>query len=71
MEFAVRKKLAGVVVYALDTDDFRGECAFDNTGVTNYPLMRSINKAFYSSSFKDTKPCLNAPKPKLQLNEET
>jgi len=47
VEFAIRKGLAGTMVWSLDTDDFQGDCADDpvnnpNAHV-NFPLMRSIN----------------------------
>lgn len=48
VKFAMEKGLAGAMVWSLDTDDFQGDCASDASNVnsyTNYPLMRSINKA--------------------------
>lgn len=46
VNFAIRKNLAGAMVWSLDTDDFHGDCADDASAVTiNFPLMRSINKA--------------------------
>lgn len=48
VKFAMEKGLAGAMVWSLDTDDFQGDCATDAANVnsyTNYPLMRSINKA--------------------------
>ena len=38
--FAFDQGLAGVMVWSIDTDDFRGIC----TGV-KYPLLRTLNKA--------------------------
>ncbi|XP_045471267.1 probable chitinase 2 [Harmonia axyridis] len=47
VKFAMQKKLAGVMVWSIDTDDFLGDCA--NTEQTdtysNFLLMRSINKS--------------------------
>ena len=40
--YAYEHNLAGVMVSAIDTDDFRGNC-----GGGKYPLLRTINKAFY------------------------
>ncbi|PSN42058.1 hypothetical protein C0J52_15586 [Blattella germanica] len=54
LELAREENLAGVSVYALDTDDFQGNCAFEKTGVSNYPLMRLINRAL---AFGPTKRC--------------
>lgn len=49
VKFAMEKGLAGTMVWSLDTDDFQGDCASDASNnadrYTNYPLMRSINKA--------------------------
>jgi len=54
---AVRKKLAGVVVYSLDTDDFRGSCTFGRSGSTGYPLMQAINNALDNSVSWKKVPC--------------
>ena len=40
--YAYEHNLAGVMVSAIDTDDFQGNC-----GGGKYPLLRTINKAFY------------------------
>ena len=40
--YAYKHNLAGVIVSAVDTDDFQGNC-----GGGKYPLLRTINKAFY------------------------
>jgi chitinase len=45
VELAVRKQLAGVAVFYLEEDDFRGICTFGRNGTIVYPLMRSINSA--------------------------
>eukprot|EP00095_Tigriopus_kingsejongensis_P008527 maker-scaffold81_size397536-snap-gene-1.12 protein:Tk08527 transcript:maker-scaffold81_size397536-snap-gene-1.12-mRNA-1 annotation:"chitinase" len=44
-EFAHDNHLAGVMVWSIDTDDFRGLC-----GGPTYPLLRTINKALYERS---------------------
>jgi hypothetical protein len=54
VELAVLKKLAGVGVWSLDTDDFHGDCTFDRKG---YPLMRAINKALNKSGSWEKVPC--------------
>lgn len=56
--YAVRKGLAGTMVWSVDTDDFHGDCLgesdvfVDFAGVgkslrtsTNYPLLRTLNEA--------------------------
>lgn len=40
--FAYKHNLAGVMVWSIDTDDFRGKC-----GGPTYPLLRTINNALY------------------------
>jgi len=57
VELAVRKKLAGVMVYSLDTDDFRGNCTFGRSGSTDYPLMRAVNNALDNSVSWEKVPC--------------
>ncbi|XP_076680283.1 putative chitinase 2 [Andrena cerasifolii] len=54
IEFAMKLKLSGVMIWSIDTDDFRGKCAalgdsLDPTENT-FPLMRSINMALANSS---------------------
>ncbi|GFG34693.1 hypothetical protein Cfor_02572, partial [Coptotermes formosanus] len=62
VELAVHKKLAGVVVWSLDTDDFRGYCTFGKSGSTTYPLMRAINNALDNSVSWRKVPCnLSSP----------
>lgn len=38
VEYAKRQKLAGVMIFSIDTDDFRGKCS----SLQRYPLMKSI-----------------------------
>lgn len=50
VEYAKKQKLAGVMVWSIDTDDFRGKCASLHTDMDpldglDFPLMRSINLA--------------------------
>ncbi|KAJ9597944.1 hypothetical protein L9F63_011231, partial [Diploptera punctata] len=68
VQFALNKKLAGVVAYSLDTDDFRGSCAFDKSGPVDYPLMRAINKAF-TIAHGAQEPCENVYKHKPISND--
>lgn len=54
-EFAVRKKLAGAMVWSIDTDDFLGECSKgpnsnDRRFNQNFPLMRTINEVLAKQS---------------------
>ena len=50
-EYVMKKKLAGVMIWSIDTDDFRGDCSelhteyLDPLLPSNYPLMRIINSA--------------------------
>jgi len=41
-DFAYKHNLAGVMVWSIDTDDFRGKC-----GGQTFPLLRTINHALY------------------------
>lgn len=55
MEYAKRQKLAGVMVWSIDTDDFRGKCASLHSDMTlldgrDYPLMKSINAALANNT---------------------
>jgi hypothetical protein len=57
VELAIRKKLAGVAVWSLDTDDFRGSCTFGKSGSAVYPLMRAINSALAPALLGNKVPC--------------
>jgi len=57
VELALRKKLAGVVVYSLDMDDFLGSCTLGRSGSTGYPLMQAINNALDNSVSWKKVPC--------------
>lgn len=56
VKFAMKKGLAGTMVWSIDTDDFHGDCLENNfendKGPINFPLMRSINKAI-ETTLKD------------------
>ena len=41
-DYAFKKKLAGVMAWSIETDDFMGQC-----GAVTFPLLRSINQALY------------------------
>ncbi|XP_025265848.1 probable chitinase 2 [Camponotus floridanus] len=41
VEYAKRQRLAGVMVFSIDTDDFRGQCS---QSLQRYPLMKTINE---------------------------
>ncbi|KAL7733630.1 hypothetical protein ACLKA6_005082 [Drosophila palustris] len=59
VKFAMKKRLAGVMVWSVDTDDFLGDCQLDEDTFAdfrlvttaprrlshNYPLLRTINEA--------------------------
>ncbi|XP_029162287.1 probable chitinase 2 isoform X2 [Nylanderia fulva] len=48
VEYVKKQKLAGVMVWSIDTDDFQGKCSLLNDDMAlldghDYPLMKSIN----------------------------
>lgn len=48
IKYALEQGLGGAMVWSIDTDDFHGDCATDSeaqSGMVNFPLMRSINTA--------------------------
>ncbi|XP_076241035.1 putative chitinase 2, partial [Calliopsis andreniformis] len=56
IEYAMKMNLSGVMIWSIDTDDFRGRCAelansLDPTDKT-FPLMRSINMVLANSTNK-------------------
>jgi hypothetical protein len=57
VELGIKKKLAGVAVWSLDMDDFRGSCTFGKSGSTGYPLMRAINNALDTDVSWNKVPC--------------
>jgi len=55
VEYAKRQKLAGVMVWSIDTDDFRGKCTLLHNDITlfdggDYALMKSINAALANNT---------------------
>ncbi|KYM81317.1 putative chitinase 2 [Atta colombica] len=55
VEYAKRQKLAGVMVWSIDTDDFRGKCSLLHGDMAlldgrDYPLMKSINAALANNT---------------------
>ncbi|XP_008560095.1 probable chitinase 2 [Microplitis demolitor] len=58
IEYVKQKSLAGVMVWSIDTDDFRGECKSLHTDLdpligSEYPLMRAINIALTKTQTDD------------------
>ncbi|XP_032672454.1 probable chitinase 2 [Odontomachus brunneus] len=51
VEYVKKKKLAGVMVWSIDTDDFRGECYG-----SDFPIMTAINKVLANTTTIDVKP---------------
>lgn len=56
VEYIAKMRLAGAMIWSIDTDDFRGDCAtlhtdfFDPLTPKDYPLMRVINSALARTS---------------------
>ncbi|XP_043279576.1 probable chitinase 2 [Venturia canescens] len=54
--YVTKMRLAGVMIWSIDTDDFRGDCSKLHADVldplisSDYPLMRSINLALTKST---------------------
>ncbi|KAL6259698.1 hypothetical protein P5V15_009613 [Pogonomyrmex californicus] len=64
VEYAKRQKLAGIMVWSIDTDDFRGKCTLLHGDMAlldghNYPLMKSINTALANNTI----PPVEKPQP--------
>ncbi|PSN42059.1 hypothetical protein C0J52_15587 [Blattella germanica] len=58
VEFAISKRLAGVSVWSLDQDDFRGHCDLaEGDEESQYPLMKTINRILYSASLQSSLSC--------------
>lgn len=53
IKFAISKRLAGAMVWSIDTDDFQGDCVEQGLDFKNFPLMRSINKAIIAELEED------------------
>ena len=41
-EFAFENKLAGIMMFSIDLDDFKGDCEADR-----YPLLKTINHELF------------------------
>ncbi|XP_020278606.1 probable chitinase 2 [Pseudomyrmex gracilis] len=48
MEYVKKKDLAGVMIWSIDMDDFRGNC--ETLHGVNYPLMRAINETLHETN---------------------
>ena len=49
-EYASKTGLAGVMVWSIDTDDFRGACGLLGGGYDTFPLLRTINRVLEENS---------------------
>lgn len=64
--FSLRKELAGVMVWSIDTDDFRGDCLSAKNRYPRYPLLHTINEALAEE--KEEEKVKSTPKKTISPN---
>lgn len=49
VKFAMKKDIAGIMIWSIDTDDFLGDCVVQNNEKETFPLVRSISHSIIES----------------------
>jgi hypothetical protein len=62
-KFTIEEDLGGVMVWSIDTDDFRGDCKASGEANSNYPLVTALNLAMAQALEKQNEISTPATKP--------
>lgn len=62
-KFTIEEDLGGVMVWSIDTDDFRGDCKATGEANSNYPLVTALNLAMAQALEKQNEISTPATKP--------
>jgi hypothetical protein len=62
-KFTIEEDLGGVMVWSIDTDDFRGDCKTTGETNSNYPLVTALNLAMAQALEKQNEISTPATRP--------